>query len=208
MKTSENINEIATALSLFQSELPVIEKNATVVVKTLKGSYTFNYAPLDTITQAIRPLLKDHGLSFIHTISDQKVECILLHKSGQCINTGGISFAHSNKMQEMGSSITYANRYTLCAPLGIDEEHDDEHNSSDGNKIESLDNRKWLNKNTPVWDKAVEGIKTGKGTVEDIAKAYKLSKKNRDELQQIENAAWDTPNNGTNTIPSAKNPKK
>lgn len=204
MKTSEQINEIAKALSEFQSNLPKIEKDANVNL----GSYSFSYAPLETIIQAIKPLLKQTGLSFLHIMNDSILECIILHSSGQCINTGGIAIKMSNKMQDMGSSMTYARRYTLCAALGIVAEDDDDGNSSDGNKIESLDNRKWLNKNTPVWDKAVEGIKTGKGTVEDIAKAYKLSKKNRDELQQIENAAWDTPNNGTNTIPSAKNPKK
>ena len=204
MKTSEQINEIAKALSEFQSNLPKIEKDANVNL----GSYSFSYAPLETIIQAIKPLLKQTGLSFLHIMNDSILECIILHSSGQCINTGGIAIKMSNKMQDMGSSMTYARRYTLCAALGIVAEDDDDGNSSDGNKIESLDNRKWLNKNTPVWDKAVEGIKTGKGTVEDIAKAYKLSKKNREELQQIENAAWDIPNNGTNTIPSAKNPKK
>ena len=204
MKTSEQINEIAKALSEFQSNLPKIEKDANVNL----GSYSFSYAPLETIIQAIKPLLKQTGLSFLHIMNDSILECIILHSSGQCINTGGIAIKMSNKMQDMGSSMTYARRYTLCAALGIVAEDDDDGNSSDGNKIESLDNRKWLNKGTAVWDKAVEGIKTGKGTVEDIAKAYKLSKKNRDELQQIENAAWDTPNNGTNTIPSAKNPKK
>ena len=204
MKTSEQINEIAKALSEFQSNLPKIEKDANVNL----GSYSFSYAPLETIIQAIKPLLKQTGLSFLHVMNDSILECIILHSSGQCINTGGIAIKMSNKMQDMGSSMTYARRYTLCAALGIVAEDDDDGNSSDGNKIESLDNRKWLNKNTPVWDKAVEGIKTGKGTVEDIAKAYKLSKKNREELQQIENAAWDIPNNGTNTIPSAKNPKK
>ena len=204
MKTSEQINEIAKALSEFQSNLPKIEKDANVNL----GSYSFSYAPLETIIQAIKPLLKQTGLSFLHVMNDSILECIILHSSGQCINTGGIAIKMSNKMQDMGSSMTYARRYTLCAALGIVAEDDDDGNSSDGNKIESLDNRKWLNKNTPVWDKAVEGIKTGKGTVEDIAKAYKINKKNREELQQIENAAWDIPNNGTNTIPSAKNPKK
>ena len=204
MKTSEQINEIAKALSEFQSNLPKIEKDANVNL----GSYSFSYAPLETIIQAIKPLLKQTGLSFLHVMNDSILECIILHSSGQCINTGGIAIKMSNKMQEMGSSITYAKRYTLCAALGIVAEDDDDGNSSDGNKIESIDNRKWLNKGTAVWDKAVEGIKTGKGTVEDIAKAYKINKKNREELQQIENAAWDMPNNGTNTIPSAKNPKK
>ena len=203
MKTSEQINEIAKALSEFQSNLPKIEKDANVNL----GSYSFSYAPLETIIQAIKPLLKQTGLSFLHVMNDSILECIILHSSGQCINTGGIAIKMSNKMQDMGSSMTYARRYTLCAALGIVAEDDDDGNSSDGNKIESIDNRKWLNKGTAVWDKAVEGIKTGKGTVEDIAKAYKLSKKNREELQQIENAAWDIPNNGTNTIPSAKNPK-
>lgn len=204
MKTSEQINEIAKALSEFQSNLPRIEKDANVNL----GSYSFGYAPLETIVQAIKPLLKQTGLSFLHVMNDSILECIILHSSGQCINTGGIAIKMSNKMQDMGSSMTYARRYTLCAALGIVAEDNDDGNSSDGNKIESLDNRKWLNKGTPVWDKAVEGIKTGKGTVEDIAKAYKLSKKNRDELQQIENAAWDVKlDNGVVTIPSADNPR-
>ena len=204
MKTSEHINEIAKALSEFQSNLPRIEKDANVNL----GKYSFRYAPLETIVQAIKPLLKQTGLSFLHVMNDSILECVILHSSGQCINTGGIAIKMSNKMQDMGSSMTYARRYTLCAALGIVAEDDDDGNSSDGNKIESLDNRKWLNKGTPVWDKAVEGIKTGKGTVEDISKAYKLSKKNRDELQQIENAAWDVKlDNGVVTIPSADNPR-
>jgi len=204
METSQQINEIAKALSEFQSNLPKIEKDANVNL----GSYSFSYAPLETIIQAIKPLLKQTGLSFLHVMNDSILECIILHSSGQCINTGGIAIKMSNKMQDMGSSMTYARRYTLCAALGIVAEDDDDGNSSDGNKIESLDNRKWLNKGTAVWDKAVEGIKTGKGTVEDIAKAYKINKKNREELQQIENAAWDVKlDNGVVTIPSADNPR-
>lgn len=204
METSQQINEIAKALSEFQSNLPKIEKDANVNL----GSYSFSYAPLETIIQAIKPLLKQTGLSFLHVMNDSILECIILHSSGQCINTGGIAIKMSNKMQDMGSSMTYARRYTLCAALGIVAEDDDDGNSSDGNKIESLDSRKWLNKGTAVWDKAVEGIKTGKGTVEDIAKAYKINKKNREELQQIENAAWDVKlDNGVVTIPSADNPR-
>ena len=51
------------AMSKFQSLLPVIEKNGVVDYTTAKGRTYYEYAKLEDIALAIRPALKETGLS-------------------------------------------------------------------------------------------------------------------------------------------------
>ena len=126
MNKSENINELAMALSNLQGELLDVHKGSQ--------GYGYNYADLSSVLHLIRPLLKKHGLSIAQPVGgdDGKitVTTILMHLSGQNISsTVSVSVDLSNKkmnsLQAAGSTITYLRRYCISSILGLSSTDDD-----------------------------------------------------------------------------------
>ena len=111
------------ALAKFQSKVPIIQKN-----RTAQGAkMSFNYAGLDDIMVAIRPLLAECGLS-ISFSSDQTSEgnlhiTVTLQHGTHCENrefTCPIpTEMRVNQTQKMGAALSYARRYALCGALNI-----------------------------------------------------------------------------------------
>lgn len=138
MKKSENIGELAKALSAFQADLPAVHKNSTVQVATRSGgSYNFAYATLDNIIETVRPHLKEHGLAFSQFVDDGGLTTIIMHTSGEWMEAhhpfDGIKY---NDAQQLGSAITYLRRYELAAALGIAADEDDDGNVNAGNQYQ------------------------------------------------------------------------
>lgn len=125
LTTSSEIKDLAAALAKAQGAFPSIKKERTV--KTT--SYSYSYADLSDILDAIRPHLAANGLSMIQPIvADGATELLvtrLLHLSGQWIEST-YPLASYERPQETGSAITYARRYALAALLGIAAEDDDD----------------------------------------------------------------------------------
>lgn len=124
-------SELAVALAAVQSELPIIERTKTVeVVQKTGGTYSYAYAPLDKVTEAVLPLLSKHGLAFTAFPglgSDGKM-CLrysLLHQSGESM-TGEFPLSAEGGIQQLGGRITYARRYCLAAVVGLATEDDDD----------------------------------------------------------------------------------
>ena len=84
--------------------------------------------------------------------------------------------------QKLGSAITYYRRYTLASLLGLQAEDDDGNLASSKSTI--VEDRRWLNQNTPEYSKAIEYLKGG-GDLESIKSKYKVSKKIQDELARV-----------------------
>jgi len=135
---SDQINELAAALSAFQGEITNPAFSRTVTVSGAKGSYKFSYAELSEILKLVRPLLSKHGLSLVQSTSGDGVSVTvtttLLHKSGQYLESA-VPCGRPEKMQELGSAISYLRRYSITGILGIAGEEDDDANSADGNTI-------------------------------------------------------------------------
>ena len=115
---------LAAAVVALQAELPVIGKDKTAQVKSDKGSYSYDYADLTTISYEVLPLLSKHGLSFIAapTVTEHGFVLAfqLLHASGE--STGGsypLPDPARSTPQQIGSAITYGRRYCLTAVTGI-----------------------------------------------------------------------------------------
>lgn len=132
---------LTAALAAAQAEFPLIPKNKEVTVRPRDGGapYKFKYATLETIFGAVRPALAKNGLSLTHRIELEegkaKVVAVLAHKDGgkaEC----PFPIQLSGKMQEQGSAITYARRYTAQCILGVAADDDDDANTADGNTIE------------------------------------------------------------------------
>lgn len=117
---------LAAALAAFQAELPDIAKNAR---GQARGGQT-KYADLAEVSSKVMPLLGKHGLSFSArpTLTDDGrfvLAYSLRHESGNGEDAGMYPLPNAG-MQEMGSAITYARRYTLMAVTGVAPDEDDD----------------------------------------------------------------------------------
>ncbi len=133
---SEQINEIANALSAFQGSLKQPKLNKEVEVKTKTGGkYKFKYADLFACVEAAAPALKENGLAVSQIVCDWTLITLLTHTSGQWIKSElPISLNNGADYQALGSAITYIKRYTYCAILGIVADADDDANAACGNE--------------------------------------------------------------------------
>ncbi len=111
------------AMADLQAEAPVIQKNR--VVDT--GKYSYKYAELDFVADAIRPYLERHGLSYrFDSQVDPNmvtVKCIVTHRDGHsestkfgCPTSG---MAGANAAQQTASALSYARRYALLLAFGL-----------------------------------------------------------------------------------------
>lgn len=115
------------AMSIFQSELPVIEKAGVVHYESTKGITHYAYAKLEDIAHAIKPALKLAGLSYRFTQSQDQgyitVVCIVTHSSGHFETSQLTSQADfsggKDALKAIASAISYLRRYTLTGSLGI-----------------------------------------------------------------------------------------
>jgi hypothetical protein len=123
--------ELAAAMAKFQADLPKIERNRRVDVETKEGKddYGYDYATLEHVTERVFPKLAALGLAFISTPTlgmDQKpvLRYFLTHSSGGYI---AAEFpVRGEKMQQIGSAITYLRRYCLQAATGVAAPEDDD----------------------------------------------------------------------------------
>lgn len=125
---------LTAALAAVQADLPVVGKDQKATVKSDKGSYTYKYANLASVSAAILPLLSKHGMAWTTkpTLDDAGkfvLKYELMHVSGESID-GSYPLPTTTRPQEMGSAITYARRYALCAVTGLAPEEDDDNASA------------------------------------------------------------------------------
>jgi len=121
---------LAAALAAFQEQLPQIRKGNTAQVKSDKGNFAYDYADLADVSAAVMPLLGSHGLSFSArpTVGDHGFVLFykLAHESGEW-EEGIYPLPSANTPpQQLGSAITYARRYALCAVTGVAPGGDDD----------------------------------------------------------------------------------
>jgi hypothetical protein len=133
MKTSDTIDQIATALAAAQAEM----KNATL--NKVNPHFKSRYADLAGIRDTVIPSLSKHGISVVQMtgVADTglTVATRLMHSSGQWLeSTYPVSY---DKPQAMGSAITYARRYSLSAICCISADDDDDANAANDKAVEA-----------------------------------------------------------------------
>ncbi len=148
-ETNEARKAYNEAFAAFKAEAVVIIKNRDVTAGPLSGK---KYAELFAVVNAATPALSRHGLSASWKLTkDDKdwieVTCTLKHIGGysESVSMGGPpdSGGAKNKIQERASTVTYLERYTLKAILGLSEQEDDndggqrQQNGSDGERQEA-----------------------------------------------------------------------
>jgi len=137
MNRSENISELAKALSQFQSELRVVAFDSN------NPFFKSKYASLAAIITHAMPVLAKNELAISQLLTeDAGVETVLMHSSGQFISSIVKLKPVKEDPQGLGSAITYARRYALSAILGIAADQDDDANVATGTvetKISTFD---------------------------------------------------------------------
>ena len=191
METSQNIQDIATALVAAQSEMG----------NALKGSanpfFKSKYADLNAVREAVIPSLTKHGISVIQpTITRDGrnyVKTVLLHTSGQYISgETEILYKEKDNPQAQGSGITYARRYGLQSICNIGAEDDD------GNQAAQQPQNQQVPKTpkTPTYDdshlpwltdaqfaKALERIKAGEQLLQELTASFRIKRAFREQLE-------------------------
>lgn len=188
MEKSDSIKSLGKALSLFQTKMDKIKKDAT------NPFFKSKYASLSTILENVQLPLAECGLTFSQLPDGDCLTTLLIHiESGEYLQSCYNIHPAKNDPQGIGSAISYARRYALTSILAINVEEDDDGNgathkpaastngqSANGkitpNAAISDDDKEWLNENTEQFEKACEFIQNG-GTIFDIRKKYKVSKK-------------------------------
>jgi hypothetical protein len=116
---SDQINEIAKALSQLQGRLSAVTRDA-------KNPYfSSKYATLAAVRGTINPLLCEFGLALTQLPNGDFLTSLLVHTSGQWIRSDAKILNTKGDAQGMGSAITYASRYAAMSILGIAAEDDD-----------------------------------------------------------------------------------
>src|SRR3990172_7771323 len=120
---SQQINELATALSKVQARIRGASKDST------NPFFKSKYADLTSVWEACRDLLTVNGLSVVQTNvpSEAGVTLVttLMHTSGQWIQGSLFIKPSKDDPQGFGSAMTYARRYALAAIVGVAPEDDD-----------------------------------------------------------------------------------
>jgi len=127
----------AQALANVQAAMPKVGKSNTATVPTKAGgSYTYKYADLASILDAVSPVAAAQGFSFMATPTLSAggtfvLRYSLLHKAGH--REGGeypLPDPGRSTPQQIGSAITYARRYVYCAMVGVAADEDDDGRAS------------------------------------------------------------------------------
>jgi hypothetical protein len=129
MKSSEQINELATALSKAQGAWGALKKDSR------NPHFGNKYASLSAIFDVVQAPLAENGLSLLQLpqpTGEQEVcvETVVLHTSGQWISCEVALPVSKADAQGFGSAVTYAKRYGAAAILRIAADEDDDAESA------------------------------------------------------------------------------
>lgn len=134
------------AMAAAKSEIPVIMKNREVDFTSAKGRTNYRHEDLAGIARIVDPVLARHGLSYRFRTSSEPgqpvtVTCIVSHRLGHSeentLAAGRDESGNKNSIQAVGSTITYLQRYSLKAALGLAASDDDDGRAVNNNPINS-----------------------------------------------------------------------
>lgn len=170
MNKSQTIGEITKALTLFNVKVGDIKKDAK------NPFFKSSYATLQNIQDAIREPLIECGLTVSqHPEGNHGLTTLIMHSSGEWLESTYTMTPVKNDPQGIGSCITYQKRYALVSVLNLSVNDPDD----DGNAASGLTESKelpYLNKGTKEYNGAVQKLKEGTTTISKIKQFYKLSK--------------------------------
>jgi len=124
------------AMSDAKAEIGPIAKNRHVNFESKNGGAQTDYRhdDLAQVARTVDPILAKHGLSYRFQTTQEagmvRVTCIVAHRDGHfetnSLCAGNDASGNKNSIQAIGSTITYLQRYTLKAALGLAASNDDD----------------------------------------------------------------------------------
>lgn len=114
------------ALAKARGEFPAIHKNRVATVKHDKGQYSYKYADLSDVFEALDPVLSAYGVTILQYPEGADLVTCIAHESGQEI-TGkwpirAMKGQDLNNAQSYQAAVQVAKRYALTALLGVSTE--------------------------------------------------------------------------------------
>lgn len=130
MRMSTDHAAISKALVQAAREIGPVVKDAT------NPHFKNTYASLDAITEYVKPLLANHGITIVQhadyllgehgSIVGIDVQTTLLHESGEWVSVSAPMPMAKYDPQGAGAAMTYGRRYSLSAALAIITDEDDD----------------------------------------------------------------------------------
>ena len=110
-------------LAKARGEFPAIPKNRVATVRMKAGGqYSYRYADLSDVFNAIDPILSAYGIAVMQYPDGDKLTTVIAHETGGTITTQfpiHLQGGQGHPAQEYQKAITFAKRYALTAALGI-----------------------------------------------------------------------------------------
>lgn len=129
----------SAALAEASAKLPTVIKTKLVDFTSAKGRTRYMHESLDDVVKAVRPVLGEHGLSFRFRLHEGPegltVTCVVEHAGGHAeensLSAPRDDSGNKNVIQAKGSAVTYLQRITLKASLGLAASLDDDARSAE-----------------------------------------------------------------------------
>lgn len=185
MNQSQEINELASALSKAQTEMQSAIKDSN------NPFYKSKYADLSSVWEVCRPVLGKNGLCVMQCteyMNDKFIMVTMLaHSSGQWIKSYLPLNPAKNDSQGVGSAITYMRRYGLSALVGVvsDDDIDDDGEAASLRRAEDFKKKdEYMNKSaqSSKKDEMTLNVKPGSQKATSIEKITEDQKRQVNEL--------------------------
>lgn len=147
-KAGQALEAFNEAMASAKAEIPTITKNREVDFTSQKGRTNYRYEDLGNIAKTVQPILAKHGLSYRYRATSNvnepvTVTCIVSHRAGHfeeiTLTAGRDESGNKNSIQAVGSTITYLQRMTLKAALGLAVSNDDDGKAAETGDVISLE---------------------------------------------------------------------
>jgi hypothetical protein len=187
-----------TELNLNQ-KLSLIQKEFKANKSKFNSFGKYNFRSAEDILEALKPFNEKYEVSFIISERLINVGCDLpiMESTATILDNNGVNEIKATALvgvdllqkgmqvpQQFGSASSYAKKYALGNLLLIDDTQDADATNKHDKEVKAEEELKWLNKNTPEFNKAIEYLKNG-GNIATIENKYKLAKAVKDELLKV-----------------------
>ena len=188
-----------------KTELTLAEKLSKIQVefKSNKSRFNsfgkYNFRSAEDILEGLKPFNEKYGVYFtireevsvIFETTPILISTATIHDNNdineiEATAIVGVDLQQKGMQvpQQFGSASSYGKKYALGNLLLIDDTQDADATNSHGKESKPVSEEKWLNKNTPEFNQAIEYLKKG-GNIATIEAKYKLAKAVKEELLKI-----------------------
>jgi len=182
-------------------KLSLIQKEFKANKSKFNSFGKYNFRSAEDILEALKPFNEKYQVSFVITetmirMQDQNI-IPMMQSTATIYDNNGVNEISATAIvgvdlnqkgmqvpQQFGSASSYAKKYALGNLLLIDDTQDADATNKHDKEVKEETDLKWLNKNTPEFNKAIEYLKNG-GNIATIENKYKLAKAVKDELLKV-----------------------